>query len=242
MSEDKQDVLDKFEFYAAILLGLAAICTAVSSFQAGLWDGKQAEAYGKANTEATMAASERARAIVEMSKDAQIDITAYKLIQDGLNSGGNPALAKSNFETASYLYTRQLSDAGFKALGLPPEAKKEIVDDPETPAEEKQEALQGEILDKASEKDLVGDEGYQKEMLAKATELTAQSEKTFAEGNDANEVGDKFELANVIFAVSLFFLGIALVFKSEMRWKVLVAGGVLLAGGFIYMLTLNWTF
>lgn len=244
MSEEseKQAMVDRFEFFAAILLGLAAICTALSSFQGGLWDGKQAEAYGKANTEATMAASERARAIVEMSKDAQIDITAYKLIQDWLNSGGNPAMAKSNFETASYLYTRQLSEEGYKALGLPPEGKKEIVDDPDTPAEEKAEALQAEILDKASEKDLVGDEGYQKEMFAKATELTTQSEKTFASGNEANETGDKFELANVLFAVSMFFMGIALVFRTDVKWKVLIAGGVLLVVGVVYMLTLSWTF
>jgi len=240
MSEesDKQAMVDRFEFFAAILLGLAAICTALSSFQGGLWDGKQAEAYGKANTEATAAAAERAKATVEMSKDAQIDITAYQLIEQGLNSAeSNPAVANSSFEIASYLYTRQMSDAGYKALGLPPEAKKDPGDD-----EEKSEALKGDVLDKASNKDLVGDEAYQKEMLAKADELTAQSEKTFKEGNDANETGDKFELANVMFAVSMFFMGIALVFKTEIKWKVLIAGGVMLVVPFIYILTLKWTF
>ena len=240
MSEesDKQAMVDRFEFFAAILLGLAAICTALSSFQGGLWDGKQAEAYGKANTEATAAAAERAKATVEMSKDAQIDITAYQLIEQGLNNAeSNPAVANSSFEIASYLYTRQMSDAGYKALGLPPEAKKDPGDD-----EEKSEALKGDVLDKASNKDLVGDEAYQKEMLAKADELTAQSEKTFKEGNDANETGDKFELANVMFAVSMFFMGIALVFKTEIKWKVLIAGGVMLVVPFIYILTLKWTF
>lgn len=235
---EKQAMVDRFEFFAAILLGLAAICTALSSFQAGLWDGKQAEAYGKANTEATAAAAERAKATVEMSKDAQIDITAYQLIEQGLNNlNSNAAVANSSFEIATYLYTRQMSDPGYKALGLPPEAKKDPGDD-----EEKSEALKSDILDKASNKDLVGDENYQKEMLAKANELNAQSEKTFKEGNEANETGDKFELANVIFAVSLFFMGIALVFKTDVKWYVLWAGGFLTVAGFIYTLTLQWTF
>ena len=79
-------------------------------------------------------------------------------------------------------------------------------------------------------------------MFAKATELTTQSEKTFASGNEANETGDKFELANVLFAVSMFFMGIALVFRTDVKWKVLIAGGVLLVVGVVYMLTLSWTF
>lgn len=240
MSEesDRQAMVDRFEFFAAILLGLAAICTALSSFQGGLWDGKQAEAYGKANTEATASAAERAKAVVEMSKDAQIEITAYQLTEEGLNNmTSNPSVATSSFEIATYLYTRQLSDAGYKALGLPPEAKKDDGED-----EEKTEALKGDILDKASEVDLVGNEAYQKEMLAKAEELNAQSAATFKEGNDANETGDKFELANVMFAVSMFFMGIALVFKTEIKWKVLIAGGVMLVVPFIYILTLKWTF
>lgn len=240
MSEesDRQAMVDRFEFFAAILLGLAAICTALSSFQAGLWDGKQAEAYGKANTEATASAAERAKAIVEMSKDAQIEITAYQLIEEGLNNvTSNPSVSVSSFEIATYLYTRQISDAGYKALGLPPEAKKDDGED-----EEKTEALKGDILDTASDKDLVGNAEYQKEMLAKANELNAQSEKTFKEGNEANTIGDSFELANVMFAVSMFFMGIALVFKTEIKWKVLIAGGVMLVVPFIYILTLKWTF
>ncbi len=238
MSEQTEEQLDRFEFYAAVLLGVGAILTALASFEAGLWGGIQAEAYSKANTEATMAASENSRAIVEMSKDAQIDITAYRLTQEGIDKADkDPVESKSAFEIATYLYTRQLSDAGYKALGLPPEAKRDEGDD-----EEKTEALQGEILDKASEKDLVGDETYQKEMLAKATELNAQSQKTFKEGQEANATGDKFDLATVVFAVAMFFLGIALVFKSAIKWKILIAGGVMMAIGFVYMLTLSWTF
>lgn len=241
MNEEKQPVVDRFEFFAAILLGAAAICTALSSFQAGLWDGIQADSYGRANTEATKAASEQGKAIVEMSKDASVDVTAWRLILEG-NDATNPADKERSFEIATYLYTKQLSDAGYKALGLPPEAKKEVVDDPDTPAEEKQEALKEEILEKAMETELGDDENYRKEMLAASSQLSEMSAKTFKSGQDANETGDKFEMANVIFAVSLFFMGIALVFKTDIKWKVLWAGGGLTLGGLIYMLTLSWTF
>jgi hypothetical protein len=241
MSEEKTGLVDRFEFFAAILLGAAAICTALSSFQAGLWDGIQADNYGKANTEATLAASERSRAVVEMSKDASVDIAAKRLI---LEADDNPNEVDKNraYEYATYMYTKQFSDPGYKALGFPPEAKKEVVDDPTTPAEEKEEVLQETILEKALEKDLGDDENYRKEMLAESVRLNEQSEKTFKAGQTANDIGDNFELANVIFAVSLFFLGIALIFRTSIRWYVLWAGGLLTLGGLIFMLTLSWTF
>ena len=243
MSEesDKQTLVDRFEFFAAILLGVAAICTALSSFQAGLWDGIQADSYGKANTEATQAASEQARAVVLMSKDAQVDITAWRLIYEG-NDATNPVDKERSFEIATYLYTKQMSDAGFKALGLPADARKEVVDDPNTPAEEKQEALKEEILEKALESELADSEDYRKEMMSASTALSDQAAKTFKAGQDANDTGDKFELANVIFAVSLFFMGIALVFRTDIKWYVLYAGGFLTLSGLVYMLTLQWTF
>lgn len=241
MSEEKKEVVDRFEFFAAILLGAAAICTALSSFQAGLWDGIQADAYGKANTEATKAASEQGKAIVEMSKDASVDVTAWRLILEG-NDAPNAADKERSFEIATYLYTKQMSDAGYKALGLPPEAKQEVEDDPTTTAEEKQEAIKEELLEKAMETELSENVDYRKEMLAAATAQSETSEKTFKSGQEANDIGDKFELANVIFAVSLFFMGIALVFKTEIKWYVLWAGGLLTLGGFIFMLTLTWTF
>ncbi len=243
MSEesDRQAMVDRFEFFAAILLGLAAICTALSSFQAGLWDGIQADNYGKANTEATKAASEQARAVVQMSKDAQIDITAMRLVLEA-DDATNPADDVRSRYIATYLYTKQMSDAGYKALGLPPEAKKEIVDDPNTAAEEKQEALSEALLEKAMETELADSEEYRKEMMAPATALFEQSEKTFKDGQEANNIGDSFELANVLFAVSMFFMGIALVFKTDIKWKVLIAGGVMLVVPFIYILTLKWTF
>lgn len=237
MSEEK---IDKFELYAAILLGMAAIATALASFQAGLWDGKMIEGYGKSNKIATSAASEQSRAIVEMNKDSAVDIQAMRLILEG---DDNPATQKRSYEIATYLYTKQMSDAGYKALGLPPEAKTALQDDPATPEEEDQiVGLQESILEKAMETDLADDANYRTEMLAKSKAEGDLADAAFKEGQNANEFGDGFEFANVIFAISLFFTGISLVFKTRVRWATLVAGGVFFLCGSIYMIILPWTF
>ena len=99
-----EETIDRFELFAAILLGLAAIATALASFQAGLWDGKMIEGYGKSNKVATTAASEQSRAIVEMSKDSSVDIQAMRLI---LEADDNPAIQKRSYEIATYLYTNR---------------------------------------------------------------------------------------------------------------------------------------
>src|SRR5262245_34132522 len=234
------EAIDKFELYAAVLLGLAAIATAVASFQAGLWDGKMVEGYGRSNKIATSAASEQSRAIVEMSKDSAVDIQAMRLILEG---DDNPAIKERSYEIATYLYTKQMSDAGYKALELPAEAKKPLADDPDTPeAEDKVAALKEEILEKAMEKDLADDENYRTEMLSKSKSETEKSDAAFKEGQSANEYGDSFELANVIFAISLFFSGISLVFRTSIRWTILGIGAAAFAGGLIFMCTLSWTF
>ena len=239
MSE--QERTDRFELFAAVLLGMAAIFTALASFQAGLWDGKMVEGYGKSNKIATSAASEQSRAIVEMSKDASVDVSAMRLILEADNA--SPATQELNYEVATYLYTKQMSDAGYKALGLPPEAKKEDKESAtEADAADKLAGLKEEILEKAMEKDLADDENYRKEMLSKSQAQTEESEKIFKEGIQANETGDSFELANVIFAMSLFFAGISLVMKTNIRWTLLCIGGVFFICGAVFMLTLSWTF
>jgi hypothetical protein len=241
MNNETTERTDRFELFAAVLLGLAAITTALASFEAGLWDGKMIEGYGRANKTATAAASEQSRAVVEMSKDASIDVTAMRLILEADNA--SPATKELNYEIATYLYTKQMSNEGYKALGLPPEAKKEDTQSQtEEEAAAKQATLKEEILEKALEKDLADDENYRKEMLAKSQVQTEESEKTFKEGVDANEYGDKFELANVIFAISLFFSGISLVMKTNIRWALLGVGGVFWLCGAIYIVFVPWTF
>jgi hypothetical protein len=142
-----------------------------------------------------------------------------------------------------------MSDSGYKALGLPPEARQADApandaptDDAAPQAEQKQAALQEQILEKAMEKDLADDETYRQEMLEKSQSLFDEAEKTFKQGQEANETGDKFQLIAVIFAISLFFGGIVQVFRNDrVRWAILGVSGIFLIVGTIYTLMLPWT-
>ena len=79
-------------------------------------------------------------------------------------------------------------------------------------------------------------------MLAESKKGSDEADKTFAEGVKAKETSDRFELGDVIFAVSLFFTGISLVFRTRVRSAVLSAGGLFLFCGIVYMIMIRWTF
>lgn len=246
MSAHEEEIdrpIERVELIAAILLGLAAIATAFASYQSSLYGGKSVESYSLSNKIATEGGSERSRAIVEMARDNTIDAEAMRLILEG-DDAATPAAEARNYAVATYLYTRQMSDAGYKALGLPPEARQADEAAGDAPdAEQKQEALQEEMLEKAMEKDLAGDENYRQEMLAKSKSLSDDAEKTFKEGQQANQTGDKFQLIAVIFAISLFFGGIVQVFRNyRVRMAILGVSALFFVVATVYMLTLPWVF
>ncbi|HEX8845545.1 MAG TPA: hypothetical protein VF791_12915 [Pyrinomonadaceae bacterium] len=246
MSENEEDIsrpIEKLELIAAILLGLAAIATAFASFQSSLYDGRSVESYSLSNKTATEGGSERSRAIVEMARDNTVDAEAMRLILEG-DDAPSPAAEARNYAVATYLYTRQMSEAGYKALGLPPEARKAAQPAADAPqAEEKQAALQEEMLEKAMEKDLAEDENYRQEMLAKSKTLFDEAETNFKKGQEANETGDKFQLIAVIFAISLFFGGIVQVFRNDkVRLAITGVSALFFIVATIYMLTLPLIF
>lgn len=240
-NEDLARPFELLELMAAILLGVAAIATAWASFQSSLYNGRSVESYSKSNKIATEAATERSRAIVEIAQDIAIDAEAMRLILEG-DDASSPAAEQRNYFFATYLYTRQMSEAGYKALGLPPEARQADESAKGTPGDEqKQTALREELLEKAMAKDLSKDEGYRKEMLAKSQSLFDEAEETFKQGHDAGDIGDEFQLIAVIYAISLFFGGIVQVFRNDrVRLAILGAGGVFLTVATIYMFTLPW--
>lgn len=237
-----RELFETLELLAAILLGVAAIATAVASYESSLYGGKSVENYSKANKIATSAAAERSRAIVEMARDSQVEMDAWRLTKEG-DDAGNPAAEARNYEIATYLYTKVMSEPGYKAMGFPPEARKEeYPEDDTSEAEEKQEAMQESVLETAMDNELAGNEGYRTQMIAKSQSLSDEAEKVFKAGQEANEIGDKFQLAAVIFAISLFFGGIVQVFRNDMmRWVILGVGTLLFLGATLYMLRLPWT-
>lgn len=74
--------------------------------------------------------------------------------------------------------------------------------------------------------------GYTNSAYDEAAELTDQADKAFAAAADSDEKGGKFDIATVFLAVTLFFAGIATLFKEDkIQYALLLAAGLLLAGG-----------
>lgn len=235
--------LDLLELIAALLLGIAAIASAFATFQSSLYSGKSVELYSQANKLATEAAAERSRAIVQMTSDNTIDTEALLLILEA-DDTDVPEVVARNQLIATYLYTRQISDAAYRALGLPPEAR--AANDPsgdKLQGETRPDALQAAILDQALAKDLATNEAYRTEMLAASQALADQAEQAFRAGQAANGTGDTFQLVAVIYSISLFFGGIAQIFRSKRaRWAIVGISGLFLLAATAYLATLPLVF
>lgn len=231
MSEEEiKKPFDVFELAAALLLGVGAVATAVAGHQSGLWGGASVEGYGESSAMTTEASATFSDELTSYIQDSQVDVRAKEMVWEA-SEIDDEARATRLRDMASWLYTSQLSEHAYKELQLPdPEV------DPETGEAGWQ--LPAEALDTALNIDL-GEEYVNALFEPSSKEFDAAKER-FAKAREANEIGDKFSLAGVILTISLFFGGLALVFKSSVRWGFLGAGGVVLIGGLGYMMTLTW--
>ena len=228
MSTD-ENKLDLFEMLTAILLGLAATATALVSHENSLWGGKSVEAYGEAATMTSKASNLDNSAVVDASQDANIEIEAKKLIREASRSKSEDDKEEA-LNLASYLLTGLLSDPAYKSFELPAEYREGAKVD---------EYLPQEALTAFSGKEEL-DQEYTDALFSESEEMFKQADNIFQQGRDANEIGDKFSFSAVLYAISLFFAGIASVLKTRVRWMVLTAGGVLLIASSAYAATLKW--
>jgi len=220
---------DPFELAAALLLGFGAIASAVAGYQAGLWGGASVEGYGEAAAMTTKASTTYNDELTSYIQDAQVDVRAKEMVWEALEID-DEARATRLLEMASWLYTSQMTEHAYSALKLP-EVK---VDE----ATEEAQYLPKEALETALNIDL-GDDYVDALFTPSSGEFEA-AEARFAKARTANEVGDQFSLAAVILTISLFFGGLALVFKTKVRWGFLGSGVVVLTTGVGYMATLTW--
>jgi hypothetical protein len=167
--------------------------------------------------------------VVEASQDSNIEIEAKKLIREARKLQ-NESEKEASLNLASYLLSDFLSDAAYKAFALPPEYRD---------GDKQDSYIPDEVLVSFGESEGLGDE-YTKDLFSEAEELFAKADQTFNSGREANNIGDKFSFAAVLYAISLFFSGIASVLKSNVRWVVLGAGTVLLIVSSGYVATLEW--
>jgi hypothetical protein len=84
------------------------------------------------------------------------------------------------------------------------------------------------------------DEAYVDKALEKGAKLFQDADKRFEDGRKANEIGDKFDLVGVIYTVALFFGGIGLIFKTEVRWGFFVLGLLVFLAASGTMARLPW--
>jgi hypothetical protein len=69
---------------------------------------------------------------------------------------------------------------------------------------------------------------YQSDALDEAQALYEQAEVEFAEASKIDDQGDYFDLAGVFFAISLFFAGIAALFKVRSLQTAMLIGSVMM--------------
>jgi hypothetical protein len=232
---------DPFELAVALLLGVGAIATAIAGHQSGLWGGASVEGYGEAAAMTTAASSTYNDELTTYMQDAMVDNRAKELIWEGLEEE-DEVRARRLKAMASWLYSEQLSDPALTTLQLPGRDDAAATGSDEAAAEGDAEEdvfmYSDEVLETALNNDL--DEDYVDTVFTPSSKEFTAAKARFDQARGANEMGDRFSLASVILTISLFFGGLALVFKTRMRWGFLASGAIIATAGIGYMVTLTW--
>ncbi len=278
---------DLFELATAILLGLAAVGAALASLQSGQWGGKQLDAFSSSNSLTTKAAKQYNEDTVMVNADYAAVAAAKEHILEARDARDGQDRER-HLDMASYQYSNQMTELGYKAMGLPigfyvedeeeaeegaaepaaPEAAKteaaapadaeapaadeaadETAETPEAAADEDADpetaavtALERDIPDETLFASLTQelDDEYIDQALVAGEKMFEQADAKFEEGRKANDIGDKFDLAGVIYTVGLFFAGLGLVFKTKIRWGFFASGCLIFLGASVYLMTLPW--
>ena len=212
-----------FELTIALLLGCGAVGASVAGYQSGLWNGKSAESFAKASSMTTLAAADEHKAVMVSLHDEEIDLEAKKLLVEA-ETESDEHKRQTFLRVASGLYLHHLSKAAYKDLGLPTVAPQSV--------------LSAEALAKAGKTDL--SDTYMHRVFSAAEADRKKADEDFAIGSHASTAGDHFALAEVLFAVSLFISGTAMVFKTRLKWWFASMGLVALLTAFGYLASLDW--
>jgi hypothetical protein len=164
------------EVVAAVLLGVVAVATAWSGYEATRWSGEQSAQYATASALRVQAAED-----LTVTRELRL----YDLIM--VNSWLD-ARSRGDAELAD-LYERRFRpefSATFRAwLALDPFNRSDAPPGP------------------------LFMPGYAQSLGSRANALEADAARAFSDGQDANEHGDAYVLATVLFATVLFFTAMA---------------------------------
>jgi hypothetical protein len=192
MAEEHRQVPEWIDFLLAVTLALAAVGTAWAGFQSAKWSGVQANSYAQAGASRTESNRSTARAAQQRIIDAVgftswIDALQREIIADPsikLTGGYEPR--KGSF---SAFFFERFRDEFRPAVDAWIEARPLLDPNaPPTPFDMPEYQL-------ASEK--------------RALQLEDQAEDQAAKAREANQRSDNYVLTAVVFALVLFFVGVA---------------------------------
>lgn len=256
MTTESEDAPDKFEFYAVVLLGLAAVGAALAGFEANQWGSKQLEAYGDANRITTQASAQYNEDVIEVNSDYAAISQAKQHIMEARDAG-SAGDKERHFEVADYIYTTMLSEKAYQAMNLPMQYYVEDDSKPAArpvsaaPAPEDAEAedapaaagASGDIPDATllATLDEELDEDYVDAMVARGEAKFKEADARFEDGGKADNIGDMYDLAGISYAVALFLGGMAMVFKTRTRWLMLGVTAVIFVASSLFIAMQPWT-
>lgn len=229
-----------FELVVATLLGLGALGGAWAGYQANQWGSTALEAFGKSATTATRASALYNRGVAIANRDQGLDIAGKQLVLQAITAEAardprhpDPVAElaiERDLTIARYLYIRQMSPDGYAALGYPAEFR--VAD------QDKAASMPEDALVKGLEAEL--DAAYQDKVLAAGEAKFAEADTVFAEGQKVSARSTAFGLIGVMFTVTLFLAGMALVLKSPVRWAFSLIGYGSLVAAAVKLFALPW--
>lgn len=197
------------ELVIVVLLGIVSVLTAYASFQAALYGSKMDSFYA----ESTRLTAEAESAYLEGNQQyVQDSATIARLLELQIEAeSSDPTVAALAAEKLEVLTFVAVSDELAAAIDW---ADAENAADPEvyTPPQ--------------------NDEAYLDSLFGGWSQLNDDAAEATANGDQANNYGDRLTLNTVLFAVALFLLGVAAVLKSRRAQYVLigVSTGIFVVG------------
>lgn len=211
----------RLELLATVLMAVATVLTAWSAFQSTKWGGVQANSYAAAGAARTASSKEATRA----GQLAVVDVNTFTswLAAYAEELGPNPAVARADTYTpdpttlSGFLYTRFRDEFKPAVEAWVASRPLENPDAAPTPFAMQEYVLADQV---------------------KADRLERRADALAAEARQADQRGDNYVLATVLFAAVLFFAGISSKFERiRNRTALLVMASVLLVVGVVILAT-----
>lgn len=190
--------LQDLQLLIVILLGFISVVTAYASFEAALYDGNQASAYSKGGAAQTEAESIYLEANQQYVQDS-LTIQQLTILKTAAENGD--AVAQAQYDQLYFVSVSEDLDAAIQAAAALDEAEPEFWHDPQA------------------------DETYQEALFGAYGEKAAEAEALLADGDLANQLGDRLVLNTVLMAISLFLLGVAAVLTNRRSQWILIGVG-----------------